>query len=125
MATVYGDSVWGITAETGMYAQSFDFDLNIDEEWLPDEDGDEVAGALFNEKGTFTLNGFEKSSGFPAVLGASITLANAIDSDDFISGDASGATTICTGLKRSRGSRAHRAVDCSGVYKPFLGALQV
>lgn len=125
MAKVYGDSVWGITAETGMYAQSFDLDLSIDEDWLPDEDGDEVAGAVYNEKGTFTLNGFEKTGGYSAILGASITLANAIDSDAFITGDASGATTLVTGLKRSRGSRAHRAVDCSGVYKPFLGALQV
>lgn len=125
MATVYGDAIWGITAESGMYAQSFDFDLSVDEEWLPDEDGNDVAGTLFNDKGTFTLNGFEKTGGFSAVLGASIALANSIDSDAFIAGDASSATTITTGLKRSRGTRAHRAVDVSGIYKPFIGAVQV
>jgi hypothetical protein len=125
MAKVYGDSVWGISSESGMYAQSFDFDLSVDENFLPDENGNEVAGALFNEKGTFTLNGFEKTGGFSAVLGSSIAMSNAIDASGFITGDISGALTLVTGLKRSRGSRAHRAVDASGVFKPFLGALQV
>lgn len=125
MATVYGEATFGIVAETGMYAQSFDFDLSIDEEWFPDENGNDVAGTLYNEKGTFTLNGFEKTAGFSATLGAAITLANAIDGNDFISDTITGALTLVTGLKQSRGARAHRSVDCSGIYKPFSEALQV
>jgi len=124
MAKVYGDTKWGMVAETGLRVQSFDYDLTVDEDWLPDEDGDDVAGALFNEKGTFTVNGFETTAGISAVLGSSITLANAIDLDDFITPDASGATTIVTGVKDSRKPRAHQMKDVTGVVKPFIGALQ-
>lgn len=108
-----------------MYAQSFDFDLTIDDNWLPDEDGNDVAGAMFNEKGTFTLNGFEKTGGFSAVLGAAITMANAIDGDSSIEATIASALTLVSGIKRSKQARAHQAIDVTGIYKPFGEALQV
>jgi hypothetical protein len=125
MATVYGDTIWGMSAEAGMRAQSFDLDLSIDENTVPDEVGNDVGGALFNEKGMFSLNGFVKSSGFIPSLGAAIVLANAVDGDDFISGDVSGAKTLVTGVKRGKKSREMQSADISGVYRPLFGALQV
>jgi hypothetical protein len=124
MAKVYGDTVWGMSAQSGLRVQSFDFDLTVDEDWLPDEDGDDVAGALFNEKATFAMNGFETTGGFSAVLGSSIALANALDPADHITDDVSGGITVVTGIKNTRGARAHQMFDTSGVYKPFAGALQ-
>lgn len=125
MATVYGDTVWAMASETGLRAQSYDMDLTVDEVYVPDEDGDDVAGAIFNERGSWTLTGFETSGGFSGTLGAAIAISNAIDPDDFISGDASGGTTILTGRKTGKENRGMVSVDASGVFVPFLGAVQV
>ena len=125
MAKVYGDTIWGMSAEVGMRAQDFSFDMSIDEDWLPDEDGDDVAGALFNEKATFALDGFETTAGLPTELGSSIVLTNLTDGDGYVTGDASGATTLVTGIKTGVKSRGHKSLNVSGIWKPFIGALQV
>lgn len=125
MATVYGDTVWAMAAETGLRAQSYDIDLTVDESLVPDEDGDDVGGAFYNEKASFSLNGFETTGGFAGVVGAAITVANAVDLDGFIAGDASGGTTILTGRKTNKGNREMVSVDASGTFFPFFGALQV
>ena len=125
MAKVFGDTIFGMAAEAGMRAQDYSFDMSIDEDWLPDEDGDDVAGALFNEKATFALDGFETTTGLTTALGSSIVLANMTDGDGYVTGDASGATTLVTGIKTGSKARGHKPLNVSGIWKPFIGALQV
>jgi len=128
-AKVYGDGVWGMTAENGMYAQDFSVDYSIDETYFPDESGDDVGAAFSNAGGTISLNGFVKTSGtaFSSTLGASLALANAIDANDFVTGavDDAAGETITTSIKRGAQSRAFKSFDVGAVFKPFLSAVQV
>lgn len=125
-ATVYGDITWGMAAENGLYAQSVDVDYGVGEFFVSGEDGDDEGGATFNESATFSLSGFEKTSGtaMSSILGAAFTLANAFDHTDFISGYVSGGVTLLTSAKPSRKNREAKAIDLGGVFKPWLGAVQ-
>lgn len=110
-----------------MYAQDFSIDYSIDETYLPDEDGDDVAGAFSNPSGTISMSGFVKTSvpAFSSTLGASLAVANAIDAADFVSGaaDDSAGETITTSIKRGAQSRAFKSFDVGAVFKPFMGAV--
>ncbi len=109
--------------ETGMYAQSFDYDFSIQEMYISGVSSEDVAGALFGQEATFSLNGFMKdSSTFPAALGASITLANAVDFSDYLSGYSTGGQTFITGLKPGGEVRNFKTLDVSGKFKPFLAS---
>lgn len=66
MATVYGDGVFGMVSESalGMYANDFSMDLSADTETMAGEGSDDIGLAVFNEgSGTFSLTGFQKSTG--------------------------------------------------------------
>ncbi len=125
-AKVYGDIVWDIAAENGLYAQSFEMDFGVSELWVPGADGDDEAGALFNETASWSLGGFVKTTGdaMTTLLGAAITIANLFEASDFVDGYSSGGLTALTGAKPARKKRDAKALDLNGVFKPFMGAVQ-
>ena len=122
-ATIYGDGVWSMEDETGLYAQNFDYDFSIQEVWIPGISSEDVAGALFGQEASWSLNGFLKSSeAFGSTLGAAIALANAVDATDYVKGYVSGGQTFVTGLKPGGETRNFQTLDMSGKFKPFLAA---
>ena len=127
-AKIYGDAVWGLTAEAGMYAQDFSIDYSIDENYLPDGSGNDVAAAFSNASGAISLSGFVNTgTSFSSTLGAALSVANALDANDFVTGaaDDDAGETITTSIKRGAQSRAFKSFDVGAVFKPFLSALQV
>jgi hypothetical protein len=123
-AKVYGSGIFGVDAEGGMTVQSFDSDFSISEVLLPDEDGNDVSGAFFNEKVSFSMSGYEATGGTLDVgLGAAITLANDHGLAEF--GVSSGGQTILKAGKRGRKNRDFGGLDASGDYLPYLGSLVV
>lgn len=125
-ATIYGDGIWSMEDETGMYAQSFDYDFSIQEMFIPGISSEDVAGALFGQEASFSLNGFLKTAvAFPVALGAAITLANAVDATDYVTGYTSGGQTFVTGLKPGGEVRNFQTLDATGKFKPFLAAVAV
>ena len=124
-AKVYGDIEWGLSAEDGMYVQSYDFTYTAQELYIADEDGDDVSGAIFNPSGSFALNGFKKTSGtqMEPKLGAAMTLANAEESESFVDGTLSSAKALVTSVKRGLKTRDAASLDVSGSWKPQLGSL--
>ena len=123
-ATIYGDISYGMSAETGMFVESADFDTNIESVWIPDEQGADVAGATFNAAGTFTLSGFLSTvSPFSALTGAAVTIANEITWSDVIDGTpGAGATLIVESVKNTLNHKNAEALEVSGIYKPWLEA---
>jgi len=120
-ATIYGDGVWSMEDETGLYAQSFDYDFSVQEMFISGVSSEDVAGALFGQEASFSLNGFLKESvTFGATLGAALVLANAVDMTDYVKGYTTGGQTFVTGLKPGGEVRNFQTLDVSGKFKPFL-----
>jgi hypothetical protein len=127
-AKIYGTGVFGITAEAGMYAQDLSVDYSIDETFLPDESGEDVAGAFTNAGASISITGFVNTGGsaFSSTLGASLAVANSLDASSFVTGasDDDAGETITTSVKLGYGNKAFKSFDVGGVFKPFMGTLQ-
>lgn len=122
-ATVYGAINFGLTAQTGMYAESVDWDYQTEEFMVADADGDDTAGAIYNPSADFTMSGFIKNDeSLSATLGATLTLTNLPTWTDWIPGYTSGGQTIVTGGKSAFNHKSGEGVDVSGKFKPFLEA---
>lgn len=120
-ATVHGNVNFGLVAETGLYANSVDFDIQLSEKWVTNHEAEDVAGAIYNANVTFSLTGAKRTDeSISAVLGASITLANAIDFSDYISGYTSGGLTFLSGVKPSLKSDDFEMLDLTGTFKPWI-----
>lgn len=120
-ATVHGNVNFGLVAETGFYAAAVDFDIKLDEKWVPNHEAEEVAGALYNAKVDFSMNGVKRTDeSISAVLGASITLANAIDYSDYIAGYTTGGLTFLSGIKPSLKNDDFETLDLTGSFKPWV-----
>ena len=120
-ATVIGDITFGITAETGFYIESASFDYSIQEKYIADGDGDDVAGALYKPEMTFSLDGAYKTTGSPTwVLGGAITIANIPTHTAFISGYTSGGRVLVTSVGVTAGNETEQRRAISGVFKPFM-----
>jgi hypothetical protein len=115
-----------MTAENGLYAQDFSSDFSIDENYLPDENGDDVAAAFTNPSGQISLNGFVKTSGtaMSTTLGSALAVANDFAPEDFMTGitDLNDGETLTTSVKRGKKSRDFNTLDITAVFKPYLGA---
>lgn len=121
-ATVYGNINFGISAETGIYAESVDFDSSVQEKWIGDHQGAEIAGATFNPTATWSMSGFlNTGQSLSAVNGATLVLANAIDWTELIgNGYTSGGSSIVTSHKQGLKNDDAESRDLGGVFKPFI-----
>jgi hypothetical protein len=121
MAAVVSTSLtFGVTAQTGMYIESFEADCSAQEKWVMDADGDEVAGSIYGGAATWSMQGaYKVGETLSQTLGASITLANAFTWADFFTGYSSGGSTYVLGAKPSRKVDDFKMVDLSGGFKPF------
>lgn len=121
-ATIYQHIGWSLVAQTGMYAQEASHDVQTDQEWIKGPGGDEVAGAIYNPRSSWSLNGFVRTDEtLGAAMGASLVLANTVTWSDFISGIPAGSgITAVTGAKRGAKVDGAKTVDLSGEYKPFI-----
>ncbi len=111
-----------------MYAQEFSVDYSIDENYLPDEAGCDVAAAFSNAGAQISLNGFTSTgAAISTTLGGALVVANTFAPNLFITGvtDSNDGETITTSVKNSLKSRDFESVDLTGVFKPFMGALVV
>lgn len=122
-ATIYGLGTWGITAQTGLYIQSMEYDFSVQEKYIPDTDGDDTAGSLYKPEATWSMNGFERTdAAVETSLAATIVLANMVTIADFVTGYTSGAITLITGAKLANAAEEFQSLDLSGKIKPFLSA---
>lgn len=122
-AQTYGDVSFGLTDETGFYINSATFDFTSQEVWVSDAGGDDVAGAVFKQEATFTLEGAYKTSDSPTwTLGTALTIASLPDLTEWIPTYTSGALTIIMGGTVSLSSEELEARTITGTIKPFLGA---
>ena len=120
-ATTFGDIVFGLTAETGFYAESISFDYSIQEKWIGDGDGDTMAGAMFKPEMTGSIDGAYKSTGTPTwTLGTNLTVASIIAHTGFITG-ASAGRLLTNSASVTLGNESERRQSIGFVYKPFLG----
>ena len=123
-AKVFGVGIHSVDAEDGMTIQKFSADAEVDTAYHPDEDGYDISGAFFNERASFSMEGFKKTGEtLDAGVGAAIALTNDIGLAEF--GIATGGKTILTAASRSLENRAFGGLNGSGIYLPLLGALQV
>ena len=111
-----------------MFAQDVSVDYNIEEFALPDESGNDVAGAFTNPGAAVSMTGFVNTAGsaFSSTLGASLAVANSLDASSFVTGatDDDAGETITTSVKLGYGNKAFKSFDVGAVFKPFMGALQ-
>ena len=127
-AETYGAINFGLTDETGFYIDSASFDWSAQEVWTSDAGGDDVAGAVFKQEGTFTLEGVLKTDDSPTwTLGINLTIASLSDEmiASMIPGYTSGALTIVTAASFSLENEQLEGRTISGVIKPFMSALNV
>ena len=120
-ATTFGDISFGMTAETGFYIESASFDYSIQEKWIADGDGDDMAGAMFKPEMTGSLDGAYKTTGTPTwTLGVTLTLANTLTHSSFIAGYSSGGKLLINsaGITLGNESEARRSIGL--VFKPFM-----
>lgn len=123
-ATVYGNVSHGFaSAETGLYVASLDFDIKHPVKYVPDHQGQDVGGAFYNPSATFSMSGVERTDeSISAKTAAAITLANAVDFADYITGYTSGGATFVTGIKPTLKNDDFKMLDMSGDFKPFISA---
>lgn len=122
-AQTYGAINFGTTDETGFFIDTTTFDFTSQEVWQSDAGGDDVAGAVFKQEGTFSLEGALKTDDSPTwTLGTALTIASLPDLAEFIPGYTTGAISIITGANVSLESEALEMRTISGVIKPFMGA---
>jgi len=122
-ATTFGNITFGMTAETGFYIESATFDYSVQEKYIADGDGDDVAGAVFKPVMAFSLDGAFETAGSPTwTMGVTLTIANIPTHTAFISGYSSGGRYIITGANVGRGNEAESRRTISGTFKPFMSA---
>jgi len=120
-ATVHGNVNFGLVAETGFYVAAVDYDITLDEKWVPNHEAEEVAGALYNAKAAFTMSGVKRTDEtISAVLGASITIANAVDFTDYIDGYTTGGLSFLSSIKPSLKNDDFESLDLAGTFKPWI-----
>jgi hypothetical protein len=122
-ATVIGTINFGLTAETGLFAESVSFDSSVQERYIADADGDHVAGALYGHSATFSIEGAYSTTGSPTwTLGSQLTIANAPTWSAIFSGYSTGGRVILTSVGISKGNEAEERRTLGGVFKPFMTA---
>lgn len=123
-AQTYGAINFGLSDETGFFINTATFEFSSQEVWTSNAGGDDVAGAVFKQEGTFTLEGALKTSDSPTwTLGTALTIASLPDLTDWIPGYTSGAKVIITSATVSLESEQLEGRTISGVVKPFMAAL--
>jgi hypothetical protein len=122
-ATVIGTINFGLDAETGLFAESINFDASVQERYIADADGDHVAGALYGGSATFSIEGAYSTSGSPTwTLGSQLTIANAPTWTAIFTGYSSGGRVILTGVGIGLGNEAEERRTLNGTFKPFMTA---
>jgi hypothetical protein len=122
-ATVIGTINFGLTAETGLFAESVSFDPTVQERYIADADGDHVAGALFGASATFSIEGAFSTSGSPTwTLGSQLTIANAPTWSAFFNTYSTGGRVILTSASVGKGNETEERRTLGGVFKPFMAA---
>lgn len=119
-ATVLGAISFGLSAETGLFAESITFDFTAQEKWIADGDGDDVAGAVFKPEMSFTIEGALNTGGAPTwTLGSALAIANAPTYTSYISTGGSG-TVVLLGVSEGLGNESEERRTLTGKYKPFV-----
>jgi len=122
-ATVIGTINFGLTAETGLFAESISFDTTVQERYIADADGDHVAGAVYGASASFSIEGAYNTSGSPTwTLGSQLTIASVPTWTVWFSGYTSGGRVILTGGGVGKGNETEERRTLSGVFKPFMTA---
>jgi hypothetical protein len=122
-ATVFGTINFGLTAETGFFAESFTGDYSGQEKYIADGDGDDVAGAFYKPEMTFSIDGAYNTTGSPTwVMGATLTIANIPTHTAFIASYTSGGRVIINSASVGKGNESEERRTIGGVFKPFMSA---
>lgn len=122
-ATTIGTISFGLTAETGLFAESISFDSSVQERYIADADGDHVAGALYGHSATFSIEGAYSTSGTPTwTLGSQLTIANIPTWTAIFPDYTTGGRVILTSVGISRGNESEQRRTLGGVFKPFMAA---
>ena len=123
-ATVYGDVNFGLSAETGLYVATVDHEATISDKWVPDEQGADVAGSLFNPIGSWSMQGvLNTGETLTAKLGSALVLANVVDWSDIIdNGYTTGGTSFVTSHKIGQKNDDFESRDLAGGFRPFVVA---
>lgn len=122
-ATLYGEANFGLSAETGIYVDALDFDVQIQEKLFLDEVGVDAGGTLYNPQVTFSMNGVLKTDEtLETNVGASFTITNALSWADYITGYTSGGVTYLLGVKPALKQDDFEMVDVNGRFSPFMAA---
>lgn len=122
-ATVIGTINFGLSAETGLFAESINFDASVQERYIADADGDHVAGALYGGSATFSIEGAFSTSGSPTwTLGSQLTIANVPTWSSIFPTYSSGGRVILTGVGIGLGNESEHRRTLNGVFKPFMTA---
>ena len=118
-ATVIGNVSFGLTAETGIFAQSTTYTANSEQKWVRDADGDEVAGSFYNPTWEWSTEGQINTGAALTsyVLGAAVTMAN-IPNAVHTGGTTNGKSYVST-VELTKASEDHTMANISGVIKPF------
>ena len=122
-ATTFGNINFGLTTETGFYAESFTGDYTVQEKYIADGDGDDVAGAVFKPEMSGTIEGAYNTTGSPTwVMGGTITVANIPTHTAFINGYTTGGRYIVTGANVGKGNESEERRTINFKFKPFMAA---
>lgn len=120
-ATTFGDITFGMSDEIGFYIESATFDYSVQEKYIADGDGDDVAGAVYKAQMTFSLDGAFKTTGSPVwTMGVTLTIANIPTHTAFIASYTSGGRYIINSASVGRGNEAESRRSIGGVFKPFM-----
>jgi len=126
-AKIYGTSDFSMLSEAGMFVQGLDVDFNMEEVTLPNESGEDVAGAYTNPSASITMDGFVNTAGaaFSSTLGASLTINNALDAASFITGiaDDDAGETITTSVKLGYSNKNFKSLNIGAIFRPHMGSL--
>lgn len=120
-ATIFGTISFGTSSEVGLFIESADFNYTSSQKFIADNDGDDVAGALFKPQMTFSLNGAYSTAGAPTwVMGGTVTIANMPAHAAFIAGYTTGGRIIVDSVTVGLGNESEQRRQISGIFKPFM-----
>ena len=120
-ATLYGEANFGLSEETGIYVDSLEFDISIEEKLFKNGSGVDTGGTLYNPQVTFSMSGVLKTdAAIETEVGASLTITNALTWADYIPGYSSGGVTYLLGVKPSLKQDDFEMLDLNGRFAPFM-----
>jgi hypothetical protein len=120
-AALFGTSglEWGLTAETGILAQSYSRSVTGSEKEAKNHEGETAGVSLYDPKAEHTVGGYiTGSTGIAAAaFGVALTIANVVSGNGVAAG-----LVLCTGVSDTLANEDYRMIEATAKQWPLVTA---